>query len=124
MSHHFIVSAWETPSTDLKEQLDPHLKAIFAWYWGHEHCCAVYEKQAAGINGACVGNGGFLEVRKPPKRRELVYWFTERKCSCRRNDSVFWPHGYLELELKPRSIVEKYHLEGGESYKRVLKRGL
>lgn len=124
MSHHFIVSGWESPSTELKEQLEPYLKKIFAWYWGHEHCCAVYEKRTVGINGACIGNGGFLETWEPPKRRELVGWFTERRCSCHRDGSAFWPHGYLELELKPTRLTEKYHLEAGESYKRVLRRRL
>jgi hypothetical protein len=122
MSHHYIVSGWETPSDDLKRQLASHLNKIFAWYWGHEHSCAIYDKKAAGFYGACIGNGAFLETWKTPSREPLPKWYAKGKCSCYQDSSEFWPHGYLELELQPKRIVEKYHLEGGKPHRRILKR--
>lgn len=122
MSHHYIISGWEKPSAGLKRQMTSRLNKIFAWYWGHEHSCAIYSKKVAGFYGACVGNGAFLELRKPRKRKPLPEWYAKGHCSCYRDRSKFWPHGYLELELQPKRVVENYHLETGESYTRILKR--
>jgi hypothetical protein len=40
-------------------------KRIFAWYWGHEHRCTIYEAPDAefGILGRCVGHGGMPQSR-------------------------------------------------------------
>lgn len=122
MSHHYIVSGWEEPSVELRHQLAPHLKKIFAWYWGHEHGCATYDKKAEGFYGACVGNGAFLEVWKKPKREPLPDWYAGGRCSCYSQQSKFWQHGYLELELQSEQIIETYHLENGDSHERRLKR--
>lgn len=121
MSHHFTVSGWEKPSQELKQLLASRLKKVFAWYWGHEHSCATYSKKAVGCYGACIGNGAFLAVRKPPRRRPEPTWYAKKgNCRCYRDQSDFWPHGYLELELQPTKVVETYHLEGGESHRRTL----
>lgn len=122
MSHHYIVSGWAKPSSGLKSQLASRLSKIFAWYWGHEHSCATYDKKAAGFYGACVGNGAFLEVWKAPRLKPLPKWYAKGRCSCYQERSKFWPHGYLELELHRTQVIEKYHLEGGKSYTRTLKR--
>lgn len=122
MSHHYIVSGWEKPSVELKHQLAPHLKKIFAWYWGHEHGCATYDKDAVGFYGACVGNGAFLEKWKEPKHEPLPDWYAQGRCSCYSQKSKFWQHGYLELELQSKQIVETYRLENEEPHQRPLKR--
>lgn len=123
MSHHYIVSGWGKSSWKLKSQLAPYLKKIFAWYWGHEHGCAVYDKKTAGVNGACVGNGAFSETWKPPSSAPLPKWYAKGRCACHRTRSKYWPHGYLELQLEPKRVIEKYNLEGGKAYTRILKRG-
>jgi len=40
-------------------------KRVFAWYWGHEHRCTIYEAPDAefGILGRCVGHGGMPQSR-------------------------------------------------------------
>jgi hypothetical protein len=39
-------------------------RRIYAWYWGHEHRCVLYDAHAAwGLYGRCVGHGGFPENR-------------------------------------------------------------
>jgi hypothetical protein len=122
MSHHYAISGWGKPSLGLKRQLTGRLNQVFAWYWGHEHCCATYSKGTSGINGACVGNGSFLEVKKEPTCTPAPTWYAKGHCICVRDDSKFWPHGYLELELLPGKLVETFHLEGGKSYRRTLRR--
>jgi hypothetical protein len=121
MSHHYIVSAWGGVSNRLKRQMASRLDKIFAWYWGHEHSCAAYDKKdTGGFYGACIGNGAFLETWEPPTRRPLPQWHAHGRCSCYADTSKFWPHGYLELELSPNKIVENYRLENGESFERTL----
>jgi hypothetical protein len=122
MSHHYIISAWEKSSDALKRQLASRLNKIFAWYWGHEHGCAIYDRETVGFHGACVGNGAFMEVWKPPRRKPLPKWYAQGRCSCYHEQSKFWPHGYLELELQPTKAVEKYHLESRETHIRTLER--
>ena len=41
-------------------------KRIFAWYWGHEHRCAIYLEPdgESGVWGRCIGHGGMPQSRK------------------------------------------------------------
>lgn len=122
MSHHFVVSGWHNHSKTLKRQLNQRLDKVFSWYWGHEHSCASYDQKSAGFNGACVGNGAFLEVWKKPDRRPKPVWYAQGRCNCYKKDSKFWPHGYLEIDLKPQRLTERFFLEGNESFERSLPR--
>jgi len=37
---------------------------LFAWYWGHEHRCIVYDKHPNfGMYGRCLGHGGYPHFR-------------------------------------------------------------
>jgi len=124
MSHHFVRSAWGKVSTVLKRQIKSRLQEdsrVVAWYWGHEHSCAAYGKDKTGHYGACIGNGAFLELWKPPTRQPRPDWYARGRCSCYGDEAKFWPHGYLELEMWPGEIREHFHLENGESHTRVLK---
>lgn len=41
---------------------------VFAWYWGHEHRCVLYEKHSAyGLLARCIGHGGMPYNRKDVK---------------------------------------------------------
>ena len=69
-SHHQLFSCYETQG----EKLWAHRgfadilasRRIFAWYWGHEHRCAIYQERDArsGLWGRCVGHGGMPLSRK------------------------------------------------------------
>ena len=69
LSHHQLFSAWETDSPKMREKLRPLLDArkIDAWFWGHEHRCAVYKGAASTVPFASlVGHGGVpVKVGKP-----------------------------------------------------------
>lgn len=124
MSHHYIISGWETPPESLRTQLRDIVKdKVFAWYWGHEHCCATYEKGSHGFYGACVGNGVFLEKWSKPEdpSKPTLSWYAKGSCECYDTGRKhYWPHGFLELQLEPGRLVENYHLENNESYSRTL----
>ena len=122
MSHHFIVSGWDAPAESLDDQLRDLIgNRVFAWYWGHEHRSATYDRSDHGFYGACVGNGAFLERWSQPQRVPKPTWYAENRCKCfRRKPDIFWPHGFLELQLDANRIVERFHLEGGKTHTRVL----
>jgi len=124
MSHHFILSGWDEPAQSLQRQLGKLVRdRVFAWYWGHEHRCACYDKGKWGFYGASIGNGAFLEQWSPPSRAETpaVWSGGDVRCSC---DGIapgtYWPHGFLELELRKGRVTETYHLDNGESHVRNL----
>jgi len=124
MSHHPIVSGWSAGSLSLKAQLRHALKAgrVVSCYWGHEHMCATYEKSSCGFYGACVGNGAFNEIWTRPSQRPRPSWYAKGRCECYGKRSPFWPHGYLELDLRQDAILETYHLENGRERTRRLRR--
>jgi hypothetical protein len=127
LSHHFIISGWDEPAQSLSSQLGRFVRdRVFAWYWGHEHRCAYYDRGAWGFYGASVGNGAFLEPWTPPTRPDVpVAWYDgAKRCSCsgiRKN--TYWPHGFMQIELSKAKLKETYYLEGGYSHSRVLNKG-
>jgi predicted phosphodiesterase len=65
-SHHQPFSWFEKGYTKITNKLDKILKEqkIFAWYWGHEHRCVLYDKHPIyGLYGRCVGHSGYPYFR-------------------------------------------------------------
>jgi hypothetical protein len=65
VSHHQAFSNLET-ADPVAEALGEFLKAkkIFAWYWGHEHRCIIYDRHPGWeLYGRCVGHSGFPYFR-------------------------------------------------------------
>ncbi len=60
LSHHQLVSSYESNGDDLQERLGSLLKdgRIHAWLWGHEHRCMVYAPTHGLRYAACIGHGG------------------------------------------------------------------
>jgi calcineurin-like phosphoesterase family protein len=114
LSHHFIISGWDAPAATLRHRLSEAVKGkIFAWYWGHEHRAAVYDRGDHGFYGASLGNGAFPDDWSAPSRSPSPAWYSMSRCSCF-GPSGYWPHGYAELEFHPDRIIEVIHLENGE----------
>jgi hypothetical protein len=124
MSHHFMISGWDAPSEPLRAQLAQRVSnRVFAWYWGHEHRCACYDRGTWGFHGASVGNGAFLEPWSAPTRPRIIpLWYGKTtRCSCAGiRPNTYFPHGFLELELAPHLLKETYYLEGTKSHSRDL----
>jgi len=62
MSHHQPFTLLDTLGNNLAQQLGEILAAknIFAWYWGHEHRCVVYDQHPSdGYYGRCIGHSGY-----------------------------------------------------------------
>ena len=61
-SHHQPYSLLDSQGPNLIHKLNDYLTSgrIFAWYWGHEHRCVLYDQHPKwGLFGRCVGHGGF-----------------------------------------------------------------
>jgi len=66
MTHHQPFSAYETVEENLERRLRPVrlLGEIDAWFWGHEHLCAVYDDHKKVRYPVLLGHGGFPEKPK------------------------------------------------------------
>ncbi len=65
-SHHQPYSLLDDQGPKLVSKLSSFLsnKQIFAWYWGHEHRCVLYDPHPVwGLLGRCIGHGGFPYFR-------------------------------------------------------------
>jgi hypothetical protein len=60
-SHHQLYSRLDKQGPKLQDVLLDYLKKkqIFAWYWGHEHRCVIYDQDPTfGLFARCIGHGG------------------------------------------------------------------
>lgn len=138
-SHHQLYSHFEGQGTKLWQQ--PRFGAIlrsgrvFAWYWGHEHRCSIFEAPDAnfGILGRCVGHGGMPQPRSATRnlprdpRGEFSRAEWKKSAACVREgnqlsdvvvldgtnplipgeEDKFTPHGYAVLTLDGTHLIEE-----------------
>jgi len=138
-SHHQLYSHFEEQGTKLWSH--PGFGAIlrsqriFAWYWGHEHRCSIFEgeDQNFGLMARCVGHGGMPEgrakTRDLPTATDQVYQRGEWRRSPAQNkkgnmlpgcvvlegrnefikgeEDRFLPHGYAVLTLDGPTMKEQ-----------------
>ncbi|HEV2988078.1 MAG TPA: metallophosphoesterase [Candidatus Angelobacter sp.] len=134
-SHHQPFSLLSGQGPKLKEKLKTILegKKIFAWYWGHEHECVIYDHHDGwNLYGRCVGHAGMPEVRPkawgaPVKSRQLRR--LEKKGDVPgalvldgpnllipKEEEKFTPHGFVTLEFDGPRLVERYHDPDGKEF--------
>jgi hypothetical protein len=132
LSHHQPFSIDGKPTLRLISQLAPFLdrQQIFAWYWGHEHWCAIFDRHKRwNMYGRCVGHGGMPEfrskslgqiptsptfVRQPGRGSAPGYLFLDGpNTHVKGHASEYTPHGYLVLELDGPQLTEEYYEAAG-----------
>ena len=134
-SHHQPFSLLDSQGPNLVKKLSPLLsgRKIFAWYWGHEHHCVLYDKHGSwNMFGRCVGHGGFPYFREaevfgnnPPAKPEFKTLGGRNLVPGARildgqNPFVteapakYGPHGYMTLELDGEELFEIVHDAGGD----------
>jgi len=108
--------------------LDKYLEAkrIFAWYWGHEHRCVLYDPHDAwGFHGRCVGHGGFPENRVDLSNAPFTdalgsqwrkvagtgtipsaYVLDTPNLYIPTFEAQFCPHGFMRLEFNAGKLTE------------------
>lgn len=135
-SHHQPYSVFEKQGSKLVEKLGKLFDAgrIFAWYWGHEHRCVLYERGDLGFWGRCVGHSGYPYFRQDMKSHAVfrttdhdVRWYSIAKTE---NTPVahildgpnpyvtdapaeYGAQGYASLQLRGPELYESVHLPNG-----------
>jgi hypothetical protein len=126
-THHEPYSLFEVAGTALTDKLGEFLTAgkIFAWYWGHEHRCLLYDvHETYKCFGRCVGHGGFPQERPDlstaPRTPDSDQWRilskTDSSPGARIVDSAnvyisrfeaqFAPNGFMRLEFEDDRLIE------------------
>jgi hypothetical protein len=127
-SHHQPFSLLDSQGPKLVKKLTNLLaaKRIFAWYWGHEHHCVLYKAHPAwGLQGRCVGHGGFPYFREkqfgdPPDRptwRQLdsknlvpsALVLDGQNPYIEKHEKEYGPHGYMTVEFEGDTAFESVH---------------
>jgi len=146
-THHYPFSLidWQGPRKRLRPQtsqlfLQLHElfrdNRVFAWYWGHEHRCLLYERdERGGYYGRCVGHGGFPYSRdrtpyvtgSPATSRAGIKWRLLPGKNLMPNalfldgpnpyvpgrEEAFGSQGYMTIELSGPQLNEVVHLPDG-----------
>jgi hypothetical protein len=136
-THHQPFSLFEKGGERLRQKLAPILteKRIFAWYFGHEHRCVLYDKhEGYGLLARCVGHGGYpylrdsfggvpseptgdpeQVLRRLPARNDapsgLVLDGPNHDVEGHQDD--YGPHGFLVLDLQGPHCTERLYSAGG-----------
>jgi hypothetical protein len=152
-SHQQPYSHFETEGGKLREHsifgAILRSRRVFAWYWGHEHRCSIFQAPDGhfGILGRCIGHGGMPQSRSAtidlPRETGAAYSRAEWKRSAARvvdgnplpdvavldgpnplipgEEEKFSPHGYAVLTLDGPTLKEEVRDAGGlVIYERVL----
>jgi hypothetical protein len=129
-SHHQPFSLLSSPNPKLVDKLRALLEGqkIFAWYWGHEHECVIYDKHPGwNMYGRCVGHAGMPEFRPsamgPPVPTRQFRRFAGNAAAgvpsalvldgpnpfIKGEEKKFTPHGYMMLRFEKDALVETVH---------------
>jgi hypothetical protein len=134
-SHHQPVSWLEEQHPKMTAKIGDLLSGqIFAWYWGHEHRCVIYDQhETFRMFGRCVGHGGYPYFRKDwaklggTKDPANPNWFVLPKKNfapggraldgpnpfVKDDPNKFGPQGYMSVEFSGPHINEIIHAPDG-----------
>jgi hypothetical protein len=127
-SHHQPFSLLDSQGPKLVTKLGNLLsqRKIFAWYWGHEHRCVLYDAHPAwGLLGRCIGHGGYPHFRdelgslpaEQPKWRRMesrnlvpgAVILDAPNPFIEGHAEEYGAHGYVTLELDEAHLNEVVH---------------
>jgi hypothetical protein len=134
-SHHQPLSWLEEQHPLLSGKIGDLLSGqIFAWFWGHEHRCVIYDKHDIWqMFGRCVGHGGYPYFRKDwsklggTKDPNNSNWFILGKKNftpggraldgpnpyVEDNPDKYGPQGYMTIEFSGKNLNEIVHAPDG-----------
>jgi calcineurin-like phosphoesterase family protein len=101
---------------------------VFAWYWGHEHRCIIYDRHPQyQVNGRCLGHGGYPHFRSrtpglpPTCPRVSTFMRLQGKNGLNAllldgpnpyitsRESEYIPNGYMTLSFHGNVLLERVH---------------
>jgi hypothetical protein len=119
LSHHQWFSSFDRGYSRLGHQLEPFLKNVAVWFWGHEHRFSGYAPYAGNgdvkVRARCIGHGGMpIEIREP-KRNNVPLVFVDHRQACEIDGEPAGYCGHSLLEFAgPRVSVRYYDELGNE----------
>jgi hypothetical protein len=144
-THHQLFSWADKTKTRMQSQLGELLtsKQLFAWYWGHEHRCMIFDQHPVwGIYGRCIGHSGYPYFRDKFAEGTIIQHgpqdTTWRKVDFKHlvpgglilegpnpyipgHEDKYGPHGYMTLEFNGDRLNEIVHTpDGSIIYERQL----
>lgn len=143
-THHQPISWFDLQKGEMNNQLSSLLneRKIFAWYWGHEHRCILYDKHPNwGFYGRCAGHSGYPYFRD--KLDAATVEMEKHNAKWRRmpagnlapsglildgpnqylpgEEEDYGANGYMTLEFRDDTLNEIVHAADGERlYERQL----
>jgi hypothetical protein len=135
-SHHQPFSLFDGQGPKLVAKLNKLLESrrIFAWYWGHEHRCVIYDEHPLwGLRGRCIGHGGYPYFRtdvggsSPVGGIEGFRWYRLPSRNLvpgglvldgpnryvEGHEEKYGPNGYATLEFSGEHLTEFVHTPDG-----------
>jgi hypothetical protein len=126
-SHHQPFSLLDSQGPNLKAKMEERLLKtgkVFAWYWGHEHECVVYDQHPGWrMYGRCIGHAGMPEFRKldldpvqKPQFRRIpgkgdapsALVLDGPNQYIKGEEDRYAPHGFLKVRFDSDKLVETY----------------
>ena len=114
LTHHQPFSAWESDSPLLVNALRPVFKLgkIDAWFWGHEHRCAVYRNAKYVKFASLLGHGGVpVKVGSRGKRTAAAPFTYEYRDT---HESGYRYLGFAVADLDGSSCTMNFYNERGD----------
>jgi hypothetical protein len=116
LSHHQLFSAYESDSKNLAVQLRETLDAglIRAWFWGHEHRCAIYKPHMGVEFGRCIGHGGVpvYQWRGDADLVEEPAIYEFRSAFTTTGGIERWAvFGFTVLDFQPDGTIRAYYVD-------------
>lgn len=137
LTHHqpFTLFRGDGSFKAIVDRLQPLFTAgrIFAWYWGHEHRCVIYDRHPTlNMYGRCIGHSGFpyfrdkLDPHPFTANADGSRWYrvghkdvpTGQVLDGENRDMTekaekYGPNGFASLELMAGGILERVHAADG-----------
>jgi hypothetical protein len=132
-THHQPYSLFDSQGPKLVAKLGRLLteRKIFAWYWGHEHRCVLYDAHPAwGLHGRCIGHGGYPYFRDRLSHLTIAEGSVWRRLESKNlvpgaivldapnayvegEEEKYGANGYVTLEFDEHRLNETIHAPDG-----------
>jgi hypothetical protein len=114
LSHHQLFSPWEGHSEVLFRKLGPILskKLVRAWFWGHEHRCAIYHPMHQIDYPCLLGHAGVPVRYKKPDDHSAVRWEWDDKIDY--EEHSYTTLGAVVLDFTDKVLEISFYNERGQ----------
>jgi hypothetical protein len=116
LSHHQLFSAYDLVKPLIFERVSRVVAAgrVRAWFWGHEHRCALYKGRDGVQYARCVGHGGVpTYAPSAPTPPTVLYEFRDSFGGFFEKWSLF---GFAVLDFEDDRIQVRYLNEDGQQH--------